>query len=297
MSQVQGILRALERGTLLLDGGMATSLQRLGLPVGDPAIRWNIDRPEAVKIVHESFLSAGSQVIQTNSFGGNTIALERAGLSSRRTRLNLAAARLAREAVDSFGSGLVAGNIGPTGLYYDTPAWDAAPQVRTAFLDQAAALAEGGVDYFALETFSDPDEARLAIAAVREVSALPFTACFTFEPGEDTPQTTTGEPIEQATALLAAEGACAVGLNCATGSRPMLDVAGGLIEKLSVPVIFKPNAGLPELAQGRPLYEQDPEEFATHLVELVGLGASAVGGCCGCGVEFITATANRLAPG
>lgn len=288
------IVTALGEGVVLLDGGMATSLQTCGLEVGSSPELWNLERPDVVRAIHQGFLQAGSQVIQTNSFGGNRVALARHRAQGREIAVNQAAVRLAREACEASDATIVAGSLGPTGLCYDTGTNQPDDQLRSAFVQQIKTLAEGGVDYFSLETFSSIEEARLVVHLIREFTQLPFTVCFTFEERDGELRTPCDDPLVLATLEMVEEGACAVGVNCGCGSAAMTEAVPSLLEFHEVPVIAKPNAGLPELANGVPHYRQDPSEFATHLSQLVSSGVRAVGGCCGCDADFISALRQQL---
>jgi len=289
-----GIVELLEEKVVLLDGGMGSSLIALGLEAGGCTELWNVEFPERVRAVHESYLKAGSDVVQTNTFGANSLALARHGAGDRLGELNRAAARIAREAVDSAGHGLVAGNIGPSGLFRP-PVGTASPdEWRSTFVDQARALAEEGVDYFSLETFSDLEEARVAITAIRTFSELPISACLTFDRKKRGFFTLMGDTPAKAFETLVAEGACAVGANCSVGSGDMLAAMTELREAASVPLVVKPNAGLPRIADGRAVYAQAADEFAAEVAATVSLGAGAVGGCCGTDRDFIAALRSEL---
>ena len=289
-----GIVGLLERATVLLDGGMGSSLIVQGLTGGGCTELWNLEHPERVRTVHEGFLRAGSDVVQTNSFGASTLALARHGLEDRTAELNLAAARIAREAADAVGHGLVAGNLGPTGLFRPPVGTATVEQLQGAFAEQAQALSDGGVDYFSLETFSDLEEARIAIAAIRSVSELPITACLTFDRKKRGYFTLMGDTPARAFESLAAAGACAVGANCSIGSEDMLAGTAEMLEAATVPLILKPNAGLPAIENGRAVYGQEAQEFADHVGAMASLGARAVGGCCGSGTNFIAALRAEL---
>jgi 5-methyltetrahydrofolate--homocysteine methyltransferase len=290
----ESIVELLCRGGVLLDGGMGSSLIASGLVPGSCPELWNHERPESVRGVHEAFLRAGSDVVQTNTFGANAPALARHRVENRHVELNLAAARIAREAIRSVGHGLVAGNVGPTGLSQPHAGRAIAEEWKEAFTAQASALAQGGVDYFSLETFSDLEEVRCAMAAIQAVSDLPITACLTFEREERGVVTLLGERPGPAFEALVEGGACAVGANCSTGSDDMLGAMEELLGAATVPLVVKPNAGLPEIVDGRPVYGQDPQEFAAQVSQMASLGAGAVGGCCGTNESFIACLRREL---
>lgn len=289
-----GIVELLAGETVLLDGGMGSSLILQGLADGGCTELWNLEHPERVRAVHEGFLRAGSDVVQTNSFGANALALARHGVENGTAEINLAAARIAREATLAVGHGLVAGNIGPSGLFRPPVGTATVEQLQGAFTAQARALADGGVDYFSLETFSDLEEARIAIAAIRTVSELPITACLTFDRKKRGFFSLMGDTPAKAFDTLSAAGACAVGANCSIGSEDMLAGATEMLEAAPLPLILKPNAGLPAIEHGRPVYRQEAREFADHVSAMARQGASAVGGCCGSDQNFIAALRAEL---
>jgi len=282
----------LQRRIVLLDGGMGSSLISRGLASGQCPERWNLERPDEIRAVHATFLQAGCDLIQTNTFGGHPAVLAKHGLDVEMEQINRAGARLAREVA---GEGkLVAGNLGPSGILLP-PLGDAEPEaVQDGFARQAAALAEGGVDSISVETMMDLEEAVLALRGALSATNLPVTVCLTFDKKKRGFFTMMGNRPEQCVARLAEEGAAAVGANCSIGSDAMLELCAQLVETASLPVILKPNAGLPELLDGRPIYRQDPVEFAAHMAEAVRAGARAVGGCCGTDARFIAALRTAL---
>lgn len=280
--------------TVLLDGGLGSALIARGLTGGSCTSMWNLDHPDTVREIHADYLNAGSDVIHTNSFDASAPSLVHHSLENQVHEINLAAARIAREAVTAAGHGLVAGDIGPTGLFRP-PVSTATPEdFTTAFTAQARALLEGGVDYFALETFTDLEEARLAIGAIRSLCDLPITACLTFDKKKRGYFTLMGDSLTAAAHLFTEEGVAALGANCSIGSEAMLEATSILVEATSIPIIVKPNAGLPALENGQAVYHQAPADFARDLVAMVERGARAVGGCCGTDERFIAALAGAL---
>ncbi len=290
------IITLLERGTVLLDGGFGSALFARGLEGGGATSLWNVEAPDTVREIHAGYLAAGSDVVQANSFDASGPSLARHGLEERMVELNLAAARLAREAVEQAGGGLVAGDIGPTGLFRPPLGTASKEDFEAAFEAQARALVEGGVDYFALETFSDMEEARLAVKAIRKVCLLPITACLTFDRKKRGFFTMMGDTLTDAVNVFAGEGVAAVGANCSIGSDVMVEATSTMLEAAQVPVIVKPNAGLPRLEGTRAVYDQAPADFARDVQKMVELGARVVGGCCGSDDRFIAAIRTLLGP-
>ncbi len=277
---------------VLLDGAMGTALVEHGLPVGTPPDLWNLERPDCVLAVHQSYIAAGSDVIQTNTFGASPLALARHGLEDRMAELNRAAVRIAREAAGA--EHVVAGNLGPSGRLL-APLGDVLPsEVVDSFRRQALVLAEAGVDCLCIETMMDLAEARCALEAALLVG-LPVTVCMTFERRQRGHFTLMGDRPEAAMRALAGSGATAVGANCSLGSGDMLAMVPSLLAGSEhVPLIVKPNAGLPETVAGRPVYRQEPAAFATDVARAVDLGARMVGGCCGTNAQHIAALRREL---
>jgi 5-methyltetrahydrofolate--homocysteine methyltransferase len=292
----RGIVERLGTDTLLLDGGMGSSLIARGLASGGSTALCNLERPDLVSSIHAGFLAAGSEVIQTNTFGGNLIALESHGLAAKAEEINLAGARVALDAAGGASSdALVAGSIGPSGTFLP-PVGNADPDKLTeVFSAQAADLEAGGVDYLSIETMTDIDEALCALRGSLSSTRLAVTVCLTFEKKRRGFFTIMGNRLEEAPRILADAGAAAVGANCSMDSGAMGEACVLLLEASPVPVVIKPNAGLPEIDEGRPVYLQDPSVFAEDLSRMARLGAAAVGGCCGADSIFIASLRQALA--
>jgi len=291
-----GLARLWREPTVLLDGGMGSALIARGLVGGGCSELWNVERPDTVGAVHAGYLAAGSVAIQTNTFGGSAPALGSHGLASEMEALNRAGACIARRAVEQHGAGgrIVAGNIGPSGRLLP-PVGDADPDELTdAFAAQAAVLSAAGVDYVAIETMIDIEEALCALRGARQATDLPVTVCLTFEKRPRGFFTVMGNPLLRAAQILADAGADAVGANCSIGSAAMLEACSLLGAASPLPVIVKPNAGLPEMRDGRTVYRQSPEDFARDVAAMARLGARAVGGCCGTDERFIAALAEEV---
>lgn len=276
---------------LVADGATGTMMQEMGLPVGVPPELWNVEQPGNVCMLHRAYLEAGSRVILTNSFGGSRIKLERSGgLGARTKELNHAAARLAKgEAGDS---AFVAGDIGPTGELMEPYGTLSYVDAVEAFVQQAEALVEGGVDLLWVETMSDLSEARAAVEAARRVTDLPVFCSLSF--------TTSGRTMMGVTPAQAAEalwplGLLAIGANCGEGLEVMSPILAEFERALpGVSLIAKPNAGLPRLVDGKTVFDLGADEFAAHMPHLVEQGARVVGGCCGSSPQHISAIVTAL---
>lgn len=282
--------KRLRQGLLVGDGGMGTSLTRSGAArPGEALEALNVDGPDAVRAAHQAFLEAGSDVLQTNTFQGNAISLGREGIAERAAELNRAAAALAREVAGD--RAYVAGSIGPTGGILEPYGELAEDAARAAFEQQAAALAEGGVDFFIVETFSAVEEAEIAVRAAA-ATGLPVAASLAFDPSG---RTSFGVTPQRGAEALAAAGAEVVGANCGTISpAEMVEIIRLFREASSLPLIAQPNAGRPQQTPTGVSYPEGPAGMAEAAGELVALGATIVGGCCGSTAEHIRAIAARL---
>jgi methionine synthase I (cobalamin-dependent) len=264
---------------LLLDGGMGTSLIARGLDVGrEPTDGWNISRPDVVEQLHRAFVEAGAQAIQTNTFGANRVRLHGFGCAADVRVHNLAGARAARAAAGD--SALVIGNLGPSSAI-PPPEGDASlVELEYTFAEQAAALAEGGVDLLHVETLYHPKEARAAIRGCRAgAPELALVASMSCTRLGDTFRTTMGFSAETMMSAIVEERADGIGANCSIVPADMLDLVRLLVERSGLPVFAKPTV---------------TPEFATGVIALFSCGARAVGGCCGTGPADIAAAASGL---
>jgi 5-methyltetrahydrofolate--homocysteine methyltransferase len=281
----------LASGAVLTDGAWGTELQKLGLAPGECPDTWNRLHPDRVANVAQAYVDAGSRVILTNTFRANRVTLAGHGLAASAAEINRAGVRLSRDAAGSRAK--VFASIGPTGKVL-AAGEIGADEVRDAFTEQAEALAGAGADALLIETMSDPGEAVLALAGARK-TGLPVVVSFTFDTGRNKDRTMTGATPEAAARRVADEGADAVGANCGLGIADYVPVCRRLRASTTLPVWIKPNAGLPEMEDGRTVYRVAPAQFAECVPALVEAGADFIGGCCGTGPEFIQACAGVLA--
>jgi 5-methyltetrahydrofolate--homocysteine methyltransferase len=274
------------QGPVLTDGAWGTQLQARGLAAGEFPDVWSLTHPEKVAEVARAYVGAGSRIILTNTFGANRLRLAETGFADRVAEINEAGARLSREAAGNRAS--VFASMGPTGRML--VAGEANPEeISEAFREQAAALARGGADGLVVETMSDLAEAKLAIAAAKETS-LPVVACMVFDSGKEKDRTMMGTTPEDAAAGLVEAGADVIGANCGQGVAGFEKICARLRSAAAGrPVWIKPNAGLPELRDGKPFYRTTPAEFAAFVPALLKAGANFIGGCCGTSPEFIRA--------
>ncbi|MFW6061325.1 MAG: homocysteine S-methyltransferase family protein [Planctomycetota bacterium] len=269
------------------DGAWGTEMQKRGLSAGAAPELWNTERPEAVEDVARGYVQAGSDVILTNTFGGNRFVLERHNAGDRAGELAEAAAKLSRKAAGE--DVKVFGSMGPTGkvvMMQETPP----EQIREAFAEQASALARGGVDAIVLETFNELAELRLALEAATDATDLPVVACMTFASGAERMATMMGEGPGDLLAACEELGADAVGANCGLGPDNYVKVARAFREASSLPIWIKANAGLPQIGPGgETVFPMPADEFGQHVPALVDAGANILGGCCGTDPNYVRA--------
>jgi methionine synthase I (cobalamin-dependent)/5,10-methylenetetrahydrofolate reductase len=266
----------------VLDGAMGTVLYSRGVFVNVCYDELSVARPELVQSVHQEYVSAGAEIIETNTFGANPVKLSSYGLEDRTEEINREAARLARKA--AAGRALVAGAVGPLGIRIEPWGPTSIAETEGLFRRQVAGLCEAGVDAFVLETFSDPTELAAAFRAVRAHSDLPIVAQMTV--GEDG-KTSYGADVEHLTAELDELGADVIGLNCSVGPAAMLDAVERMARVTRKPLAAQPNAGVPRTVRDRKIYMASPDYMAAYARRLIDAGARFVGGCCGTTPEHV----------
>ena len=275
-------LRELDARVLVCDGAMGTMLYAKGVFVNRCFESLNLSQPDLVAEVHLGYARAGADVLETNTFGANRVKLASFGLADRVRAVNLAGARIARHAARD--RCYVAGAIGPLGIRIEPWGKTGVDEAQEFFREQAAALLEGGVDLFLLETFRDLREIGAAIAAVRELCDLPVVAQMTIEDHGDTLD---GTPPEKFGPELVRRGAHVVGVNCSVGPAPMLETIERIAASTDAPLSAQPNAGKPRHIEGRTIYLSSPEYMASYARRFIANGVRLVGGCCGTTPEHI----------
>lgn len=276
---------------LVADGATGTMLQKAGLPPGAAPERWNLERPEAIRALHQGYIDAGADLILTNTFGGSAVRLEREGLADQATAVNLAAAQLAREVAPA--SVLVLGDLGPTGQMLAPLGPLSYEAAVAAFAEQAAALAEGGVDAILVETMSDLNEAKAAVEGAGQVTDLPILVSMSFDTRG---RTMMGVRPEQAARALWALPVDVIGANCGRTLDETLTAVRKMRAAVPEAVLMaKPNAGLPHTEGGDLVYDVTPEVMADYARRFVAeAGVKIFGGCCGSTPEHIRAVAEAL---
>jgi len=276
-------LDALDSRVLVCDGAMGTLLYAQGVFINRCFDALNLTDPSRVSAVHDEYVRAGADVIETNTFGANRIKLRSFGLADQMREINRAGAQLARKAAGK--TVYVAGAIGPLGLRIEPWGKTAADEAEAYFREQAEALVEGGVDLLMLETFRDLNEIVAAIAAVKGSCALPIVAQMTIE---DEGNSLDGTPPEQFVPALQAAGADVIGINCSIGPAHMLEALERMAGLTPARLSAQPNAGRPRDIEGRTLYLTSPEYMASYARRFASARVRLVGGCCGTTPEHIT---------
>ena len=275
------ITSAIKSGKILVsDGAWGTALQQKGFQPGECPELWNLTHPDSVREIAQSYINAGADMIQTNSFGGTSFKLERYGLAGQASEINEAAARLSREMAGD--AHWVIGSVGPTGkmlIMGDITE----EELYQSFKTQVIALEKGGADAICIETMSDTDEALSAIRAAKENTALEIICTFTFDNiGENEYRTMMGiSPAEAALACVSA-GADIIGTNCGNGLGNMVNIVSQMRSVApDTPILVHANAGLPEIRNGETIYPETPEQMQALIPQIIHAGANIIGGCCG----------------
>ena len=285
----QTIREAVKAGRVLVsDGAWGTFLQQSGLKPGDCPEEWNLTQPDVVRKIAQSYIAAGSDMVETNSFGASSFKLAHYGLSDKAGEINEAAARLSREAAGD--NRWVIASVGPTGkmlVMGDVTE----EELYEAFKEQAIALERGGADAVCIETMIDAAEASIAIRATKENTSLEIIATFTFDAiGGGEYRTMMGiSPTEAATAAIQA-GADIIGSNCGNGLEGMIQVVNEIRAACpETPILVHANAGLPHYENGKDEFPDSPEQMAAFVVPILKAGANIIGGCCGTTPQHIAA--------
>ncbi len=288
------LLTRLKASPILCDGAMGTLLYAKGIFINRCYDELNVSHPDLIRGVHREYLQAGAEIIETNTFGANSFRLTRHSIADQVHDINLAGAKLAREAAKSFDV-WVAGSVGPLGVRIEPLGKTSFDEARVAFREQISALAEGGVDLIILETFGYLEELHQALLAARDVNPkLPIVAQVTID---EEGNCLDGSTPETFTPRLEEWGADVIGCNCSVGPVDMLDAIERVRQLTSLPLAAQPNAGIPRSVEGRNIYLCSPEYMASYARKFVAAGVRLIGGCCGTTPDHIRVMKSALRVG
>lgn len=280
------IQKLVNEGPIITDGAWGTAIQNKGLAAGASGEEWNLTHPDQVQEVPQAYIEAGSQIVITNTFGGNRYILKKFGLENKVAEINRAGVRISQKAVGESGA-LVFASMGPTGKMLVMKEVTEA-DLTAAFEEQAQALAEEKPDAIVVETMSDSKEALIAIQAAK-ATGLPVVGCVTFDSGPEKDRNMMGETAPVIARKFEDAGVDVIGSNCGQGIEGFIGICQQYREVTNLPLWVKANAGLPQFVDGKTVFKTKPEEFAKHVPALIEAGANFIGGCCGTNPEFIKA--------
>lgn len=270
---------------MVFDGSMGRMLHKNGLGVGVCPEEWNITHPEIIKSIYQEYVDSGSDVIQTNTFQSNLMKLYEYGLEEKHYEINYQSAKLAKEV--AIGKCYVAASIGPLGKLLEPFGELTFEQAYDTFKEQVIAVADGGADIISFETFTDVSELRIALLAAKENCSLPVICSLSYE---QNCRTLMGSEPHTCAVILNAMGADLIGTNCSFGAEYMLKIAEAYC-KIGLPFSIKPNAGLPEIVDGKQVFKETAQSFAKFVPDFLKNGAILLGGCCGTTPEYISEVA------
>jgi methionine synthase I (cobalamin-dependent) len=284
------IEQLLASGPVLTDGAWGTQMQARGLTSGACPDEWNLSHASDVEQVPRAYVDAGSQIVLTNTFRANRVALASYDLADKAAQINRAGVEISLRAAE--GRAKVFASIGPSGKML-CAGEISENELQAAFAEQAQVLADSGADAIVIETMAELAEAKLALAAARDTK-LPVVACMVYDSGQQLDRTMMGVTPEQAAEELTQAGADVIGANCGQGIAGYVEICRRLRAATDLPLWIKANAGTPRIVNGQVTYAATPDEFASYGPALVEAGAQFIGGCCGTGPEFIEALKKRI---
>jgi 5-methyltetrahydrofolate--homocysteine methyltransferase len=290
---VEKVITRLKSGRVIVaDGATGTMLQKAGLPAGTPPDQWVLENPDPIRDLQRAYVEAGSDLIIACTFGANRARLERAGLADQLVEINQRAVQIAREAAGN--RAYVAADIGPTGELLAPIGTLTYEQALEIYAEQAAALAQADVDVLYIETMSDLNEVKAAVAGAQQAApGVPIFATLSFDHHG---RTNMGVKPERAAEALQALGVAAFGANCGATLEMTEEAVAKMHEAApQAALIAKPNAGKPRMVERETVYDATPEDMAEYAKKFVALGARVVGGCCGSTPEHIKAIAEAVA--
>jgi 5-methyltetrahydrofolate--homocysteine methyltransferase len=286
----KGLLERLNAGEILIcDGSTGIALQSMGCNLGESVEKWGFEHSDILMDLHANYIDAGADIILTDTLGGSKIKLKKFGLENEVESLNKGLAELARNVVSRYTKIVyVAGNVGPTGELMEPYGTLSESDMIESFSQQIKALINGGVDFIFIETMIDVNEAVSAIKATKALCDLPIFASIAFDPGKNGFRTVMGNTPEQAVDRLQSAGADVVGSNCGSVLASMMpDLIKQMKSAGAKLIAVEPNAGIPQIINGRTVFPETPQEMAVHVPAMIDAGANVVGGCCGVMAEHI----------
>ena len=285
------ILERLGKEVLICDGAMGTTLYSLGCPADDSLEKWGVEHEEIVRTVHRDYIESGADIIYTNTLGGSSIKLAKHNLESEVSALNRKLAEISvEEAKKASKVVYVAGDIGPTGEFMKPLGTLTEDYMYASFAEQATALTDGGVDLILVETMMEPGEAVAAIRAAKAETGLPVFASMSFNVDRNGFRTMMGTSPKQSAEVMLEAGAIVVGANCGSVFMSMMpDLTREMKDAGADHIIIKPNAGVPEVIDGKTFFPQTPEDMASGVPAVLEAGADLIGGCCGTTTDHIRA--------
>lgn len=274
---------------VLLDGATGTQLQERGYDGSICTEQWVLEHPEAICDLHEKYIQAGCQVLYAPTFGANRIKLEEHGISGQTAEYNKKLVEIVKK--NAAGRALIAGDMSPTGKFLEPMGDISFEELLDVYTEQAKALEEAGVDLFVIETMMTVSDARAALLAVKSVSEKPVIVTFTCEASG---KTLAGADVTALVTIFQGMGADAFGLNCSVGPDEMLKQLQRLHEYAEIPLVAKPNAGMPHFEGGKAIYDCTPEDFTAYTEDFWKAGVDVFGGCCGTAPEHMKALKEKL---
>ncbi len=287
---MQDLLTYLKDHVVLMDGAMGTYIYEKGIFIDKCYDEVNLTRPDLIQTIHKEYLDAGSKIIETNTFGANRISLKKHYLADKIESINIEGARLAKEAAGD--DAWIAGSMGPLGVEIEPYGDLSEKEVAKIYAEQAGYLYKGNVDLFILETFRNVDEILAAIKGVKSASNLPVLAMMTIN-SEGT--TSYGLSVREVIQKLNDAPVEMIGINCTTGPKSMLDFLESVNSYTEKPFAIVPNAGLPQMIDGRSFYMSTPDYFSVYTKRFIEAGARLIGGCCGTTPDHIQKMSESLA--
>lgn len=275
----------IKSGPVVTDGSWGTQMQKRGLNRGECPDSWNLKHPQRVLEVAQQYVTAGSQIILTNTFGGSRLALKKYNLDHQTVDINMAGVEISKKAAGN--RAYVFASIGPTGLMLVTRETTEA-ELQNVFEEQAAAQARAGADGIIVETMIDVTEARIAATAAKQ-TGLPVIVSMVYDSGENKDRTMMGNSPEEVVEELTGVGVDGIGANCGQGIEAFLPICARLRQATDLPLWMKPNAGLPELIDDKAVFRTTAQEFVQYIPEMIQAGAGFIGGCCGTDQVFVKA--------